>query len=96
MMKAKGWLTIKARRTGYADKVTSVSIPRVTVNKPDTSADEDAILIEIELPEDYFDEAAAPTISVTLPKPDIREKAIPVVVRPRVRSKAAQAIIGES
>ena len=93
-MKAKGWIVVQARRRTYGSKkangqmpLDSIRITRLTANKPTIEADQEAVEIEIDFPDDYFD-TNSPKGSVVVPK---QQTATPVVTTAAVKPKAPSA-----
>ena len=73
-VKAKFWVTVKATRGQVSNKVNMVRGVKLSQNKPDmTTADSEAIEIELEFPDGYFDENR-PKVEIT-----VRDTLVPEV-----------------
>lgn len=72
-MIAKGWITVGAKRKTYGQRVSSgkygvesIRIKALTVNKPIVADDEEAVEVELDFPDGYFD-TNSPKIVVKVP-----------------------------
>lgn len=97
-MKAKGWVVVKAKRSSYGANLPSgkkpvdmlTLKPGVWKSKPTVEDDEEAIELEIEFPDGYFDHNS-PKVSVVVPKDQTKDSIIPVVAQVTKGRKASAA-----
>ena len=93
-MKAKVWLVVAARRSNYGainaygqKRVDALRIVKVSVNKPAVEADSEAIEIEIDFPDDYFD-TNHPKVQIGVPA---RKIDAPITATAQVKPKSPTA-----
>lgn len=98
-MKAKAYLVVQARRRNYAVRpdgtypVQSIRIIKSTSGMPALEADQEAVEVEIDFPDDYFD-VVHPKIEVTVPNTPIASRITQTTAKVRAgRAPSAAAAV---